>query len=512
MCLYYVLVRPRLGVDRLLRNINADQKKKKNEVGDREFQWIREFGSAWKLNGCFGEERLMVADPKAIHYILHASGYNFYKSPDRVKLTELITGKGLSCAQGQSHERQRKIMNPVFAVSQLKTFLPIFQDSASRLANKWKDEISTEASGQSLISVSSWLSRTTLDIIGEAGFDFHFGSLDDAAGNAITRLYANLFVDSMLYPSAFDLLFKSTWRYIPEPLLNFVQYLPSREYRRFRAYLDYVREFARHIIARKAEKGDGADLMSVLLRKNMSESPDKRITQRELVDQLSTLVLAGQETTASSLNWFLWEISRHPECQQRVRDEVIAMRRRTHGAELTITDLEGLTYTQAALKESMRLHPIIWTLPRVAGKDELIPLAFPVTTKSGEQVSAIPVKRGTVIDIAIHAYQRLPEVWGKDAHEWNPERFMSPEKGAQASVGILKTNTRLAGGVQGCIGWRFSVLEMLVIIATLLEHFEFTLPPQSEATRVQRKPTVVMMPMAAGHPGAWMGLVVRPLH
>ena len=54
----------------------------------------------------------------------------------------------------------------------------------------------------------------------------------------------------------------------------------------------------------------------------------------------------------------------------------------------------------------MRLHPIIWSLGRVASRDDVIPLAFPITTTSGEQISSIPVKKGTVIDLAIHAYQR----------------------------------------------------------------------------------------------------------
>jgi hypothetical protein len=57
----------------------------------------------------------------------------------------------------------------------------------------------------------------------------------------------------------------------------------------------------------------------------------------------------------------------------------------------------------------MRLHPIIWMLGRVASRDDVIPLAFPITTKSGERVSSIPIKKGTIIDIAIHAYHRC--VW-----------------------------------------------------------------------------------------------------
>jgi hypothetical protein len=102
----------------------------------------------------------------------------------------------------------------------------------------------------------------------------------------------------------------------------------------------------------------------------------------------------------------------------------------------------------------MRLHPIIWSLSRVASRDDVIPLAFPITTTSGEQVSSIPVKKGAVIDLAIHAYQRwvvicychvqslsqtgsrLPQVWGEDANEWNPDRFLDAEIAKQTSVGV----------------------------------------------------------------------------
>jgi len=189
--------------------------------------------------------------------------------------------------------------------------------------------------------------------------------------------------------------------------------------------------------------------------------------------------------------------------------------RRANGAELSVADLDGMTYMQAALKESMRLHPIIWMLGRVASRDDVIPLAFPVTTKSGEQVSAIPVKKGTIIDIAVHAYQRLPQVWGEDADEWNPDRFLDTENIKPTSIGVYGNLLNFSGGPQGCIGWRFAVLEMLTIVATMLKHFELSLPAKSVETgqqpRIYRRPSVIMMPMAEGQMGAWMGLVIKPL-
>jgi cytochrome P450 len=99
----------------------------------------------------------MVADPKALQYILHSSGYNFHKRSDLLKMTEMVAGNALSCAHGtigsflrtfapsfsdascavffpgKDHARQRKIMAPTFFASQLKEFIPIFQDTASKV-------------------------------------------------------------------------------------------------------------------------------------------------------------------------------------------------------------------------------------------------------------------------------------------------------------------------------------------------------------------------------------------
>ena len=94
-------------------------------------------------------------------------------------------------------------------------------------------------------------------------------------------------IDSTLYPTPLNLVFKSTWRYVPEFLLRFVRYLPTREYHRFRIYLDYAREFSEDIIKKSVARGDGNDMMSVLLRTNTSEVPKNRLKHLETVDQLS---------------------------------------------------------------------------------------------------------------------------------------------------------------------------------------------------------------------------------
>ncbi|KAH9173529.1 cytochrome P450 [Lactarius sanguifluus] len=485
-----------------------------NEVGDYEFKWMREYGSAWRRTGCLGTDRLMVADPKASKHILHSAGYHYPKTIDRAQFSRLAAGNGLVAAQGQAHHRQWKIMSPAFSTHQVQSFLPLFHRTASKLVQKWKEVIAADPSDQPLVNVVGWFSRASLDIIGEAAFDFQFGSLDDLANPLVIRNDKE-FVDSMLYPSWYDLVFKGTWKYIPRPLLEYVRYIPTREYRGLRSWLDNVRVFSRGLIKQSTDKGDGNDIMSVLLRANASSNPKNKMPDDEMVDQIATFLSAGHETTAKALTWYFYAIAKHPEAQVRIREEIALVRARAAGEEFTIADLDSMAYTLATLKESMRLDPIIWFTARVASRDDILPLAFPITTKSGKQITSIPIEKGTPIDISLVVYNRLPDVWGEDADEWNPERFLDPLRGfkeASSNIGVFGSLMSFSTGTRGCIGWQFAVLEMQIIILALVENFEFSLPLQNEKTKIYRRPSHVMLPMREGQEGTWMGLHIKPLN
>ncbi|KAH8998335.1 cytochrome P450 [Lactarius hatsudake] len=395
-----------------------------NEVGDCEFKWMREYGSAWRRTGCLGTDRLVLADPKALKHVLHSAGYHYPKTTDRTQVSRMVSGNGLVAAEGRAHHRQRKIISPAFSAHQIQSFLPVVP----------QDRV-------------------------KAGFDLQFGSLDNLANPLVIRNDKELMthvnsVDSMLYPSWYDLIFKETWKYIPRPLLEYVRYIPTREYRGFRSWLDNVRVFSEGLIKLSTDKGDGNDIMSVLLRANASSNPKNKMADNEMVDQIATFISAGHETSAKSLTWYFYAIAKHPETQVRIREEIALVRARAAGDEFTIADLNSMTYTLATLKESMRLDPILW--------------------------------------LVAEWENRLPDVWGEDANDWNPERFLDPLRGfKEASSNI---------GVFGSL-----VLEMQIIILTLVENFEFSLPPQNEKTKIYRRPSHVMLPMREGQKGTWMG-------
>lgn len=140
---------------------------------------------------------------------------------------------------------------------------------------------------------------------------------------------------------------------------------------------------------------------------------------------MQSLTLAGHETTANTLSWLLWELSKHPQYQTRMREEIRTFRAKatTRGdARFTIDDLDSMTAVVNALKvcpylygendtdnclqETLRFHPIVPNLVRMAAKDDIIPLSEPITSVTGEVVDAIPIRAGQWVQLSLCAYNR----------------------------------------------------------------------------------------------------------
>ncbi|KAI0658317.1 PAH-inducible cytochrome P450 monooxygenase PC-PAH 1 [Cubamyces menziesii] len=471
------------------------------EVGALQKEWMKEYGSIWRLKTCFSEDALEICDPKALQYIFHKSGYHFTKGPVARQMTREITGPGILYAQDQDHARIRKIMNPAFTAGQLRSFLPLFRGSAQKLAQKWKDLLQTTPDNAQRINVQSWLARCTLDVIGEVGFDVQCGALDDSL-NPVMHAYKNMFVDALPFPSMKTIIFRHFWKYIPMPILKYVQYVPTKEHVRFRQTLKVINNFARELIEQKTEavlagkNENKKDIMSILVKANASENPKSRLTDEEMISQMATFLLAGHETTASSMTWMLYELARHPEYQSKMREEVRAIRARVTergDTDFSVSDLDAMTHVLAAMKEVMRLHPIAYALLRQATRDEVLPLAYPVTTTTGEVVDEVPIPKGTNCFISVWAYNRLPQIWGPDADEFVPERWIEHEKMGQTYVGVTSNLMTFSAGLQACIGWRFSIIEMQAILVELIEQFEFAIP--EDKPEILRFPAGLVAPL-----------------
>ncbi|KAM5543148.1 hypothetical protein V8D89_003022 [Ganoderma adspersum] len=455
-----------------------------------EFKWMREYGSTWRTRAAFGNDVLMTVDPKAIQHIMQKSSYNYTKKKTFVHSAWLLSGPGIVTVLGKDHQRHRKIMNPAFSAAHLRSFLPLFQRIAGKLSDKWKGELM--ATGELNILLNRWLSRATLDVIGEAAFNYDYDALDGGGRSAISKGYEDILKDVDYLPSKAMVLFRATWDYIPGPLLKLIRYIPVHPWTRLRDLNDLFREYGRKIIREQGpntdmeKKSTSKDIMSILIKANSSEDPKSRLDDEEIIAEMFTLTLAGHETTSSTLSFLLYELSRNQEYQVRMRDEIRSVRARITargGNEFTIEDLESLTLTMNAIKETLRFHSIVVGMPRVPEKDDVIPLSHPITSTTGEVVTEIPVRAGQVVHLSFAGYHRLPEVWGEDANVWNPDRFFRIETGKQTNVGVFANLMTFSAGVRACIGWRFSIIEMQAFLAELVENFQFD--PPAEKVEIQ---------------------------
>ncbi|KAI0730494.1 cytochrome P450 [Earliella scabrosa] len=458
------------------------------ETGSLDFRWMREYGSTWRTRGYFGADQIMTADPKALQHILHKSGYNYPKRMDMNHMTWLSLGPGILWSEGSVHQRHRKVMNPAFSAQQLRAFVPLFQRTTSKVIDKWRTMITEKPDG--LILVNKWLARSSLDMIGEAAFDYNFGALDDL-DNPLAKEYSTINTDTQLYPDAMTMFYRGLWMYTPSALLKLTKYSPGTVFARLRSLNAKFAAIGKPLYDSNAVDGisprEGKrDVMSVLIKANASENERMRLGEEE-------------ETTSSTLSWMLYELSKRPDYQARMRAEIREARARVIArgdTDFTLEDLDGMKVTLAAIKETLRFHPIAYHLWRVAAKDDVIPLSDPVIGNDGTVVNEVPISAGQAVIISICGYNRLTHVWGEDADKWDPERFSRLDAEKQVKVGVYANLMSFSAGLRACIGWRFAMYQLQAVSAELLETFEFS--PPKDKQHINRAPGGVMIPIVEG--------------
>ncbi|KAK0186151.1 cytochrome P450 [Armillaria mellea] len=490
--------------------------RQQDHVGGLEMEWLKEYGAVYRIGGCFGQDVLVLCDPKALQHVFHTSGYRFPKAGDVDRQTGAFFGPGLATVNGNTHQRQRKIMNPAFSASQLRQFLPLFQNFASRMADKLKNEIRDDAAG--LVDVFQWTSKVALDIIGITAFRYHFNALEgEEHASELRDALHDIFSSSNATLSRMELLYASLWRMLPGLALKILDLVPARDVIRQLRFRNSSQRIASEIFRKQVNLVANdmntmeRDIVNVLALSYLTGNPSKRMSEEEIYSQLSTFTLAGHDTTATTTAWLLYELSRHPHIQAQIREEISQTRECCQG-DLTSSDYDSMPLLNAVIKETLRVHPFVTTLIRVATQDDVIPLSEPITTVDGTVVSDIPIPKGQVIVASLYTYNRLPSVWGHDADVWNPHRFLRSPWGKQTSLGVYANLMTFSAGIRACIGWRFAIMEMQVLVTELLSKFEFS-PSEEGLELLHFRGAQTLIPVVKGriHEGEQVPLRVALL-
>ncbi|KDQ54074.1 hypothetical protein JAAARDRAFT_38679 [Jaapia argillacea MUCL 33604] len=465
-------------------------------------EWVAEYGHTLKYKGMFNLDRIVTTDLRAIQHVLSQS---IYERPPEARFTlARILGEGLLFVEGEEHKNQRRIMSPAFGSTHLREMTDIFMAKSIELRDVWMSQIASEATeGKPIrLDVLSWLSRTTLDIIGLAGFNYKFNSLSThLKPTELSKAFGTI-LEKGQQLSLMALL----QAFIP-PL----RIIPTQRDRRRNKARKTMDRIGRELLAEKkaaittsiaAERGEtkisevgkksvqGKDLLSLLVRANMATDlkDSQRLSDEDVLAQVPTFLTAGHETTSTATTWSLFAMALAPEVQSKLRQELLSVPTDTP----TMDELQALPYLDAVVRESLRVHAPVPSTTRVAMRDDVIPLSTPIVDKDGKSLSEIRICKGDTVFIPILAVNRSKLLWGEDGFEFKPERWENPPQAISSIPGVWGSMLTFLGGHHACIGYRFSVVETKAILFTLLRAFEFELAVPKED--VVKRATIVQRP------------------
>ncbi|ODO08772.1 hypothetical protein L198_00505 [Cryptococcus wingfieldii CBS 7118] len=497
----------------------------KSEAEVPNITWARTYSTTFRYRFVLGVPRLVTIDPSTINYVL--SHPELFPKPDHVK-SDLIslTGGGLLAADGETHHRQRRLLNACFNSSAVRGVVPIFYDKAYELRQKLLDLLDGACAetpsftppqaidlveGARKIDMVKYLSRTTLDIIGLAGFGYDFKQLQEA-DTELSRPMKSLYA-IILRPSILSIL---------QTRFPLLRSLPTARMRAVKKNLKASRRVGERIVREKKaeallagglfEKGNtGKDLISLLIQANMDDSlpAEQRLSDREVVDQITTFMAAGNDTTSIALTWSLRQLVLSPTIQDRLREEFSTI----IDDRPDLETLNALPYLEAFIREVLRHSPPAPSVFRSAREDHIIPLGMPILGRDGNMIHHIKVPKGTSIQFSIATINTSPIFYGADAADFNPDRFLdSPKKRKRSEVpGVWGGSMVFFSGPHHCIGYRFALAEIKTILFVLLKNFEFAELPSKPV--IERKAARVMRPRVVGEEkyGPQLPLLVKAL-
>ncbi|KAH8115577.1 cytochrome P450 [Phellopilus nigrolimitatus] len=468
-------------------------------------KWAEEFGPVYQIPGPFGSRRTILTDAKAIAHFYSKETFVYVNSAFAKQVLSNLIGKGLLWAEGESHRRQRKALTPAFSNVAIRNLTPIFYDSAYKVKTAWDAVISS--SDDAVIDVQKWMNCVSLDSIGIAGFGHDFGALEGRHSDV-----ENMF-DSFgtLPPLGISIIIPLLGQVLP-----FLMKIPTSRTRLVRKLHHSMEEIAEVLLTRSrkekeaGESGGNESDRSIIgaLIKAENADPELRLTGDEVLAQMKVFLLAGYETTSISLTWALIELSLHPEKQDRLRTELADFAAKDPSYE-QITN--GLPYLDAVMREILRLHPPVAQTSRIAADDDVIPLSAPMKTSSGQTIDRISISRGAGVLVPIRGVNCSKAIWGPDAKDFKPERWLDGDAGLTTKAMELQGYHHLLTFIDGprtCLGRAFAIAEFKSVLSVLVRNYVFAMRDGLE-TKVEKINTILPRPKVSGEEGYAMPMRVR---
>ncbi len=409
----------------------------------------REYGDFVPLKLLRGTA-ILLNHPDLIEEVLVAKKRHFIKARGTRSLRSLL-GNGLLVSEGSFWRRQRRLAQPAFHRDRVAAYSQTMVDYTERMLAGWQP-------GRAL-DVHHEMMGVTLAIVGRALFDADVSGAANVVGRGLEVTLAHF----------------NWWASTGFLVPLWLPVRPNREFARAKAELDRI--VYDLITQRRASGEDPGDLLSMLLAARDEDGAG--MTDRQVRDEVMTLLLAGHETTANALTWTFLLLSQAPQADARLIDE---LQRVLAGRAPTLADLPRLPYTENVTKEALRLYPPAWILGYEAVDDVTI--------------GGYPVRKGTTMFMSQWVTHRDPR-WFPEPDAFRPERWADPQIKQLPTYAYYP----FGGGERLCIGKGFALMEASLLLATIAARYRLEL---TSGQALDLEPSVTLRPRHG------LAMVARP--
>jgi len=386
----------------------------------------RQYGdiASFKLNGL--PLHVFLVHPRHVYELLITHARHIRKDvtyTDTKRGLARFFGNGLLTSEGEFWRKQRKLVAPAFHAVRVNAYAECMTRYTLETIETWQDGAQ--------VDVAEAMTNITLKIISYTLLHQTDLNIADRLGTAIARIQT-FALQNFFFPLPFP-SFGAFHAWQARRTLDQIVYAIIRE--------------------RRADPTDRGDLLSMLL---LTQDEDgNRMSDAEARDEVVTLFLAGHETTANALKWTFKLLSENPEAEARLHAELDAV---LGGRTPTLADLPQLPYTNAVIKESMRLYPPAWTFSREALSDL--------------EIGGYRIPKGAVLIVNTYITHRHPDFW-QAPETFQPGRFL-PENESKIDKWAY---IPFGGGQRVCLGQSFALLEAVLLLATIASRFKLRLLP-----------------------------------
>jgi cytochrome P450 len=370
-----------------------------------------------------GHRLWLVSNAQLAREVMVDNGRSVGKG-EGIRVLKLVLGNGiLTNEDAVSHKRNRRLIQPAFSMSQLRSYSEVMVAAAARASDRWQ--------AGSVVDITQEMGRVTLDVVGRT----LLGDETEQDAKAVT--------------DALEVVLKRFGvAFVPGATKLLDSKLPP--FVKIRGAIATMRGIVGRIVREHNESATASnDIVAALLA---ASEDGETLSEEQVSDETLTLMLAGFETTANALSWAWWLLDQNPDAAHRLRQEIEAVL----GVEpATYDDVARLPYTMAVIAETMRLRPPAWMLER--------------EVREPIQIGGFDAAAGTTVLMSPWILHHDKRSWGADADDFRPDRWINAGGGFDPSAPGQPRGAYLpfGAGSRICIGESFAWTEAVLVLATL---------------------------------------------